>query len=143
MRVARGFTLIELMMAVVVVAILAAIAWPSYLSYVQRGKRSEAQQLMLSIVNREQQFLLDARQYTDVLGAGGLGLTSQQWDCSGNANKTCANPSYDITVTLVAGPPPGFSVTATPKGDQSDDGVLTLTSAGQRTRVVGGTDKGW
>lgn len=143
MRAARGFTLIELMMVVAVVAILAAIAWPSYQSYVQRGKRSEAQQLMALIVNREQQFLLDARQYTDVLGTGGLGLTSQQWDCSGNANKTCSNPSYDITVTLVAGPPPAFTVTGTPKAGQTADGVLTLTSAGQKTRIVGGTDKGW
>jgi len=143
MRAARGFTLIELMIAVVIVAILAAVAWPSYQAYVQRGKRSEAQQLMLSIVNREQQFLLDARQYTDVLGAGGLGLTSQQWDCTGNANKTCSNPAYDITVALVAGPPPAFTVTGTPKGNQAEDGVLTMTSAGQKSRVVGGVDKGW
>jgi type IV pilus assembly protein PilE len=143
MRAARGFTLIELMIAVVIVGILAAVAWPSYQAYVQRGKRSEAQQLMLSIVNREQQFLLDARQYTDVLGAGGLGMTSQQWDCTGNANKTCFNPSYDITVTLDAGPPPAFTVTGTPKSAQTEDGVLTIVSTGQKSRVAGGVDKGW
>src|SRR5687767_12256586 len=114
MRAARGFTLIEMMITVVIVAILASVAWPSYQSYLQRSRRADAQSLMMSIVSKEQQYLLDARQYTDVLGAGGLAMSLQGWDCTLDTAKTCRSPFYDITVTLTAGPPPGFTVTGTP-----------------------------
>ena len=145
MRKASGFTLIELMITVVIVAILASVAWPSYQSYLQRSRRAEAQSLMLAIVNKEQQYLLDARQYTDVLGAGGLAISQQGWDCSLNTARTCANTYYDITVTLNAGPPPTFTVTGTPKAasTQNGDGTLTFASIGGKTRMVGGVDKGW
>jgi type IV pilus assembly protein PilE len=138
-----GFTLIELMITVVIVGILASVAWPSYQSYLQRSRRADAQSLMLAIANKQQQYLLDARQYTDVLGAGGLAMAQQSWDCSLDASKTCANTFYNITVTLNAGPPPFFTVTGTPKPAQTADGTLTFVSNGGRTRMVGGVDKGW
>jgi type IV pilus assembly protein PilE len=145
MRGAKGFTLIELMITVVIVAILASVAWPSYQTYLQRSRRAEAQALMLSIVNREQQYMLDARQYTDVIGAGGLAIATQGWDCTLNAAKTCGNSFYDVTVTLNAGPPPSFTVAGTPKAasTQNGDGTLNFISTGGKTRVVGGVDKGW
>jgi|SRR5688500_1585772 len=145
MRRAAGFTLIEVMITVAIVAILASIAWPSYQGYLQRSRRSEAQSLMLSIVNKEQQYLLDARQYTDVIGAGGLGIASQGWDCTVNGAKTCSNTFYDVVVTLQAGPPPAFTVTGTPKvsSTQNGDGTLNFASSGVKTRMVSSVDKGW
>jgi type IV pilus assembly protein PilE len=68
MRNTRGFTLIELMITVVVVGILAAIAYPSYQTYMQKTRRSEAQQLMLAISARQAQFIIDARGYSTVGG---------------------------------------------------------------------------
>ncbi len=54
----RGFTLIEIMVTVAIVAILAAIALPSYTAYVQRGKIGEAiSNLAAMHVNMEQYFL--------------------------------------------------------------------------------------
>ena len=62
------------MVVVAVIGILSAVAWPSYKQYVQRGNRPAAQQLMLEIASREQQYLLDARQYTATIGSGGLNI---------------------------------------------------------------------
>lgn len=143
MRGARGFTLIEVMVVVAIIGILAGIAWPSYQEYVKRSRRADTQSLMLRIVNREQQYLLDARQYTDVIGTGGLGIAVQGWDCTVGGNRVCSSSSYDITVTLNAGPPPTFTVVGTPKAGQTSDGTLNFVSTGAKTRMVGGTDKGW
>jgi prepilin-type N-terminal cleavage/methylation domain-containing protein len=63
MKRCAGFTLIELMITVAVVAILATVAVPSYTQYVVRANRSAVQRFMLDVANREEQFMLDARQY--------------------------------------------------------------------------------
>lgn len=140
-RSTYGFTLIELMIVVVVIAVLAAVAFPSYQQYVMRSERSKAQQLMLEISNREQQYMLDARAYTATIGSAGLNIGNKDgWTCT----TTCTNGKYVVTVTLVAGPPPSFSISADPTGTtQAADGALTLSSTGTKTRIVGGTDKGW
>ena len=130
MRGTRGFTLIELMIVVAVVTILTTIAWPSYTRYVMRGNRAQAQQFILDISSREEQYLLDARAYTGALDTTGLNLVRQGWTCSA---ATCSNPNYDITVAASAGPPPTYTVTATAKGSQTSDGNLTLNNLGART----------
>src|SRR5919197_116295 len=112
MRSARGFTLIEVLIVVAVITILTAIAWPSYTRYVMRGKRADAQQVMMDISSREEQYLLDARAYTAALDGTGLNLARQGWTCSA---ATCSNANYDITVTVTAGPPPAYKINATAK----------------------------
>jgi len=60
-----GFTLIELMITVVIIAILVAIAYPSYTRYIARSNRTAAQSYLMDLAQREQQYLLDARTYAD------------------------------------------------------------------------------
>ena len=43
-----GFTIIELMIVILIVAVLVALAYPSYIQYVRKAKRGEAQQLLLN-----------------------------------------------------------------------------------------------
>jgi len=103
-----GFTLIELMIAVAVIAILTKIAYPSYRDYMKRAYRSSAQSLMLDLANREQQYLLDNRSF---LGGGASAVTTLI--PSGVPPEVSAY--YTVTVTTTAGPPPTFEVKATPK----------------------------
>ncbi|MFC5697933.1 type IV pilin protein [Pseudomonas sp. GCM10022186] len=117
-----GFTLIELMIAVAIVAILSAIAYPSYQQYVQRNKRVAAQEFMMLISSRQEQYLLDRRQYSNNVTA--LGLTTP----------TEVSPNFDITIAPVnTDTPPTYTITASPKGSMAGTSTLTLNSLGQKT----------
>jgi type IV pilus assembly protein PilE len=133
----RGYTLIELMVTVAIVAILASIAIPAYGRYLMRSRRSDAQQFMTAISNRESQYLLDARAYATSLGSTGLNMSGVDgWTCE----TSCTNGTYTISAALEG---TGFSITGTPSGKQTSDGILNLKSTGARTRTVSGVDKGW
>lgn len=131
MKTQKGFTLIELMIVVTVIAIIAAVAIPSYNNYTMRARRSDAQQLMMDISNRQAQFLLTTRTYTTNPGTGGLGTTKDGWTCD---TDSCDNAFYAVTIAVDnAATPPTFNITGNSIGSQATDGDLGLTSTGART----------
>jgi type IV pilus assembly protein PilE len=136
---AGGFTLIEMLIVVLIIGVLAAVAIPSYQQYNKRANRSQAAQVMLSIQNREEQYVLDARAYSDILGTSGLNIAQDGWTCTNAQATGCGGTFYTVKVDLLTGPPPGYTITATPTAGtyQVDDGILTLSSAGLRTRSAG------
>lgn len=70
MRTARGFTLLELMITVAIVAILTAVALPTYRDYVTRGKLAEAYTVLGAQRVKMEQFYQDTRTYTGACTAG-------------------------------------------------------------------------
>jgi type IV pilus assembly protein PilE len=136
LRKQQGVTLMELMIAVVIVGILAAIAVPSYQQYVILANRSAVQTYMLSIANRQEQFILDARQYAtgDSISAIATALSIQPPEATVQAN-------YDVAVTHRSHPDPAtpnprtYLIVAKPKSSsrQAGDGDLTLNELGQKT----------
>lgn len=62
-----GFTLIELMIVVAIVAILAGIGYPSYSSYIQTTHRNDAKAGLYKLVNLQEQFFLDNDRYATTL----------------------------------------------------------------------------
>ncbi|BBP03687.1 type IV pilin [Sulfuriferula plumbiphila] len=131
-----GFTLIELMIAVVVIGILSAIAYASYTSYVQRARRSEAKAVLLQDATiLERNFTMANRYDNTQLNGGGTatsGLIIAQAPPSGTAN-------YTIGVAFNTTPATDFLLKATPTGPMASDacGVFTLDNAGVQG-VTGG-----
>lgn len=118
----RGFTLIELMIAVAVIGILASIAYPSYTEFIFRSNRTEAQTELMRLANLQEQRFVDWRAYTqDMTQLGGNGdphITE-----SGNYSVDAAiSPNGDT-----------FILTATAQGSQLRDAdcpTLTITETG-------------
>ena len=70
MRVQKGFTLIEIMIAIAVIAILSAIAIPSYTDYIRRARITEATAALANMQVKFEQFFQDNRTYAGACAAG-------------------------------------------------------------------------
>lgn len=141
--VALGFTLIEVMVVVVIVAILAAVAIPSYRQHVVRTNRATAEGFMMQAANKEEQIMMDMRAYVAV--TANANFANQPTAASPGLNMPMPNDisrNYNITIAVDnAATPPSYVITATPVGRQSTDdtlcGVLTLDRTGAKTPPQG------
>ena len=128
----QGLTLIELMVAMLIVAVLAAIAAPGSRQFVLRTNRVEAKSALLNVAAAQERFYLQNNAY-----AGPSGLEAAPPDGLGIAGTT-EHGHYSIAI--VAGDAAVFSATATARGGQAQDmrcasfaidqsGAKTATSA--------------
>lgn len=127
-----GFTLIELMIAVAVLAILTIIATSTYLNAQRKGNRGAAEAFLVAVAQQEQQYLIDNRAFlacsapiTSTTCALGLQVPSN------------VSAFYTVSVSVNnTATPPTFSATAVPLSStyQASDsaGTLTLDSQGNR-----------
>lgn len=122
-----GFTLIELMVALAIVSILAAITYPSYQSYVMKGKRGDAHTLLMEAAVKQEHFYAQHGVYSadmrelgysadPALSAHGLYQVDADWN-NGSA---------------------GYLLTATRRGVMTNDtgcGDLTLSHTGLKSAL--------
>lgn len=139
MRRTFGFTLIELMITMAVIAILAAVAYPSYQDHIRRGIRSQGQQYLMDLAQREEQFVLDQRQYTDVICAVVICPLGIYLPFPPDLVTKYQQPAV---ITLTAGPPQGFRIALTPlaASNMAADGTLIINNLQQRWRSIDPVD---
>ena len=121
----RGITLIELMIVVVIISILAAVAYPGYQEFVARAKRNEAKSALLQIATNQERIYLNATSFTQDLTALGLG----------NDPDNYTTPAGAYSVTVNAADNAGFTATATYLLGGTEAGkcqTFTITGAGVR-----------
>ena len=127
MKKEKGFTLIELMIVVVIVAILAAVAIPSYQNSIQKTRRAEAKEALTRIAAAQERYFFTNNGY--VIADADLSDL--------NASTTSPDGHYTIGVaTGACGDSSCYVLTATAKGSQVKDtacGTFTINHVGTQT----------
>lgn len=143
LRKQKGVTLMELMIVVAIIAIISAFAFPSYMQYVVNTKRTLATSTLLQIADRQQQFFIDNKQFTNDLTDLGFSANPLVLKDDGTpTNAGDADAVYTFALSGVAAT--AYTVTAAPlHGQASRDtkcASLTLNQAGARGNSAGGAD---
>ena len=114
-----GFTLIELMIVVAILAVITAIAYPSYMKSVQKSRRAEGKALVLDAANRQERRFADTTPNAYATNMTNLGYA---------ANPAISENGY---YSLASTTTNGFTLTATAINAQADD-----TAPGRTASVV-------
>lgn len=117
-----GFTLIELMVTVAVVAILAAIAFPSYQDYIMRARRTDGKGVLLSTQQNVERAYTDMNSYASAVASvvGASGVTS---------------PERYYQVTAASSTVSTYTLNSAPQGAQASDkcGTFVITETSDKT----------
>lgn len=124
----RAFTLIELMIAVSIVGILAAIAYPSYQDQAMKTRRSDAKEALIELRQFMERVYTRTNRYDE--NPAGVALTLP----FNEAPKSGASKYYDIAFSALAAQ--RYTLVATPKNQQSNDAkcaTISIDEAGIKT----------
>lgn len=140
MRRVAGFTLIELMIVIVIVGILAAIAYPSYQNSVRKSRRADAHAAISALQQGQERLRGNCRFYAQKIeGADNCGADAANTAVRGSASSP--EQFYALSIKAGSATGNGYVIEAAPQGAQTSDTacapiVLTVSPAfpnGQRT----------
>ncbi len=142
----RGFTLVELIVAMVILATLAAIAIPSYNQYVLKSHRTEAKSALLDAASLEERFFSTSNLYTQNPVQLGYGVAATPVPVgTGYYVISLINATLPVAPTALVpgGTPATFTITAVPAAGsmQVNDTAcasFTISSTGQQTALNSG-----
>ena len=126
MKRRSGFTLIELLVVIAIVAILAAIAIPSYIDQVRKGRRSTAISTLGQLQLAQERWRADRSTYGSLANIGGVSPLPD-----GYYTVAVSTPGGNCANGAAASPANSFAITATATGAQASDtkcATLVVTS---------------
>ncbi len=129
----KGFTIIELMIVLAIVAILVALALPSFQDVIRKSRRSDAMNAILGIHLAQERWRVNNILYASI---DDLGL-------EGDIADTMTSPDEHYNLTIPANAATSYTILATALGDQVNDscGNFTLTfTAGDIDKTATGDD---
>ena len=129
-----GFSLVELLVALMTLGIIAAIALPAYTKNVRKGHQAEAQRILTSLAQTEEIYRFQYGSYTATINPN---LTNLGWvnDSAGPSVGVQYYPTANIVV-VPGNPPTTFLATATGAIGGSQNDVWTIDQNGTLTNVI-------
>ena len=138
-----GFTLIELMIVVAIVAILASIAYPSYISSVIKGRRAEGRAALAELMQQQERYMTQNNNYCLFSNSGGTITTTSTSGCSTPvpfktfSGDNSTSPAYYLSASLCSGTTFTFKecvqLQADPVKSDPEAGSLQILSTGTKT----------
>lgn len=125
-----GFTLVEVVIVVAILAIIMTLAYPAYLNQINKGRRTDGHSLLYLGAQRQQQHFTENNVFTATIGSGGLEMsaTSQEGYYTLSVDRPNTT-SYTLTATAVA-----------PQTSDTQCGNLTLTHLNVKGCTATGCD---
>jgi len=129
-----GFTLIELMITVAVVAILASIAYPSYQAQLRTSRRADAQASLMELQNFMERYFTENNCYESKGADNSCASTGDNSDPNLPFTASPRSGTAYYNLSLAAATPTTYTLRATPVagGPQAGDGMLELDQTGAR-----------
>ncbi|MFQ2052336.1 type IV pilin protein [Aeromonas veronii] len=128
----RGFSLIELMIVIAIVAILGTIAYPAYQQYVLTSHRVEAKSMLLNAANRQETYFMDFNQYAS--SAADLGISSASENGLYQLSIAVSGNTYTLSASAGA---------ATAQAKDTDCTVFSINQLGVKSASGAASNSCW
>ena len=131
-RAPTGFSLVELMVVLLVVGILAAVAYPAYTSHVQRSRRGDAVAVLSAVVQAQERYRTNRVEYAHDLSALGITATSitnhYTVEITGIGSPATFTTGYVATASAVSTSPQNADAKCATLAVRLDGSTLSYTS---------------